>query len=57
MAQWQQFIPAMERESEQMQAIRNLATYARPTSGGVHEVSSKKLGVILAEGPDRSPFV
>ena len=32
--QRQQFTPAMERESEQMQAIRNLATYARPASGG-----------------------
>jgi hypothetical protein len=31
--QRQQFTPAMERESEQMQAIRNLATYARPASG------------------------
>lgn len=28
------FTPAMERESEQMQAIRNQATYARPASGG-----------------------
>jgi len=34
LAQRQQFTPAMERESEQMQAIRNLATYARPASGG-----------------------
>lgn len=32
--QRRQFTPAMERESEQMQAIRNLATYARPASGG-----------------------
>ncbi|KAM3109413.1 AAA family ATPase [Phormidesmis sp. 146-33] len=32
--QRQQFTPAMERESEQMQAIRNQATYARPASGG-----------------------
>ena len=32
--QRQQFTSAMERESEQMQAIRNLATYARPASGG-----------------------
>ncbi|OUC14572.1 MAG: AAA family ATPase [Alkalinema sp. CACIAM 70d] len=31
--QRQQFTPAMEREAEQMQAIRNLATYARPASG------------------------
>ncbi|MDX2239227.1 MAG: AAA family ATPase [Leptolyngbyaceae cyanobacterium bins.302] len=31
--QRQQFTPAMERESEQMQAIRNQATYARPASG------------------------
>jgi hypothetical protein len=34
LAQRQQFTPAMERESEQMQAIRNQATYARPASGG-----------------------
>lgn len=34
LGQRQQFTPAMERESEQMQAIRNLATYARPASGG-----------------------
>ena len=33
LAQRQQFTPAMEREAEQMQAIRNLATYARPASG------------------------
>jgi hypothetical protein len=33
LGQRQQFTPAMERESEQMQAIRNLATYARPASG------------------------
>ncbi len=32
--QRQQFTPAMERESEQMQASRNQATYARPASGG-----------------------
>ena len=44
LAQWQQFkfTPAMERESEQMQAIRNLVTYARPASGSVHEVSLKE---------------
>ena len=34
LAQRQQLTPAMERESEQMQAIRNQATYARPASGG-----------------------
>jgi hypothetical protein len=34
LGQRQQFTPAMERESEQMQAIRNQATYARPASGG-----------------------
>ncbi|MBW4474596.1 MAG: AAA family ATPase [Stenomitos rutilans HA7619-LM2] len=34
LAHRQQFTPAMERESEQMQAIRNRATYARPASGG-----------------------
>lgn len=34
LAQRQQFTPAMERESEQMQAIRNQATYARPASRG-----------------------
>jgi len=28
------FTQAMERESEQMQAIRNQASYARPASGG-----------------------
>lgn len=28
------FTPAMEQESEQTQAIRNQATYARPASGG-----------------------
>ena len=33
LAQQQQFTPAMERASEQMQAIRNQATYARPASG------------------------
>ncbi|MFM7448708.1 MAG: hypothetical protein ACKO24_08935 [Leptolyngbyaceae cyanobacterium] len=33
LSQRQQFTPAMERESEQMQAIRNLATYGRPASG------------------------
>jgi ATP-dependent 26S proteasome regulatory subunit len=36
LGQRQQFTPAMEWESEQMQAIRNLATYARPASGGDH---------------------
>ncbi len=34
LGQRQQFTPAMERESEQMQAIRNQASYARPASGG-----------------------
>jgi hypothetical protein len=33
LGQRRQFTPAMERESEQMQAIRNQATYARPASG------------------------
>jgi hypothetical protein len=33
LGQRQQFTQTMERESEQMQAIRNLATYARPASG------------------------
>jgi hypothetical protein len=33
LGQRQRFTPAMERESEQMQAIRNQATYARPASG------------------------
>ncbi len=42
LGQRQQFTPAMERESEQMQAIRNQATYARPASGGIHEVSLKE---------------
>ncbi|MCA1992536.1 hypothetical protein [Leptodesmis sichuanensis] len=34
MEQRQQFTLAMERESEQMQAIRNQAMYARSASGG-----------------------
>jgi hypothetical protein len=33
LGQRQQFTPAMERESEQMQAIRNQSTYARSASG------------------------